>query len=221
MPDHDASAPGPPPDRLRTPSPQLVRRATPADAEAIADTLGVAFLDCEWSRWAVPADGRLRRLRALHLLYAGLSGTQAGTTWVTDDVSSVASWVAPGSPPPPAWLRERLDREVPDLFGDRHEALDALDGETAQLRPAEPHWYLATVGTRPERRRQGLGTLVIRPGLAICDETSMQAAVETSSETNVALYERLGFNIAGDRRSGDGGLRVWVLVRPPGARPRP
>ena len=37
---------------------------------------------------------------------------------------------------------------------------------TTPLRPAGPHWYLATVGTRPDRRGEGLALLVIRAGLA-------------------------------------------------------
>jgi ribosomal protein S18 acetylase RimI-like enzyme len=84
----------------------------------------------------------------------------------------------------------------------------------AALRPAGPHWYLATVGTRPDRRSEGLASIVIRAGLAACDEAGLPAAVETSNEANCRLYERLGFQAAGDRTAPDGGLRVWVLVRP-------
>jgi ribosomal protein S18 acetylase RimI-like enzyme len=80
--------------------------------------------------------------------------------------------------------------------------------------PPGPHWYLATVGTRPDRRREGLAALVIRAGLAACDQAGLPAAVETSNEANCRLYERLGFQAAGDRTAPDGGLRVWVLVRP-------
>ena len=51
-----------------------VRLAILEDAGPIADLLADAFLDYEWSRWAVPADNRRERLRGLHLLYAGLLG---------------------------------------------------------------------------------------------------------------------------------------------------
>ena len=148
---------------MTTPRP-AVRLATFEDAEPIADLLADAFLDYEWSRWAVPADDRRERLRGLHLLYAGLVGAEAGSTWVTDDISSVAAWVKPGRTPISDVLRTRLDDESVALFGDRLEAVDALDAETALLRPAGPHWYLATVGTRPDRRREGLASLVIRAG---------------------------------------------------------
>ena len=133
---------------------------------------------------------------------------------MTDDISSVAAWVKPGRTPISDVLRTRLNEGSAALFGDRLEAVDALDAETAPLHPAGPHWYLATVGTRPARQREGLASLVIRAGLAACDEAGIPAAVETSNEANCRLYERLGFQAAGDRTAPDGGLRVWVLVRP-------
>jgi len=52
---------------MPTPRP-AVRLATFEDAGPIADLLADAFLDYEWSRWAVPADNRRERLRGLHLL---------------------------------------------------------------------------------------------------------------------------------------------------------
>ena len=198
---------------MTTPRP-AVRLATFEDAGPIADLLADAFLDYEWSRWAVPADNRRERLRGLHLLYAGLVGAEAGGTWVTDDISSVAAWVKPGRTPISDVLRTRLNEESAALFGDRLEAVDALDAETAPLRPAGPHWYLATVGTRPGPPARGPG-LACRPGRpGRLRPAGLPAAVETSNEANCRLYERLGFQAAGDRTAPDGGLRVWVLVRP-------
>jgi hypothetical protein len=48
---------------MRPPLP-VVRLATFEDAEPIADLLADAFLDYEWSRWAVPADDRRERSAA-------------------------------------------------------------------------------------------------------------------------------------------------------------
>ncbi len=140
----------------------VVRLATFEDAEPIADMLADAFLDYEWSRWAVPADNRRERLRGLHLLYAGLLGAEVGGTWVTDDISSVVNWVKPGGARISDALRTRLNEESAAFFGDRLEAVDALDAETLPLRPTGPYWYLATVGTRPDRRGEGLASLVGR-----------------------------------------------------------
>ncbi|MFM2106414.1 MAG: hypothetical protein RL338_1446 [Chloroflexota bacterium] len=192
-----------------------VRPARTDEAEAVADLLADAFLDYEWTDWAIPPDDRLGRLRRLHLLFAGLVGTATGTTWVTDDLAAAAQWIPPSGFAIPPALRERLEEEEPALFGDRLERVEALDRLTRQARPAEPHWWLATVGTRPERRRQGLASLVLAPILRRCDEAGEVAALETSSEETVAFYSRLGFRVENAYPSPDGGLRVWLMVRAP------
>ena len=192
-----------------------VRLATPADADAIADTLAAAFLDYAWSTWAVPEDDRLGRLRGLHYLSSGLLGVAMGTVWVTDDIASAALWIPPERRAVPAAIRERLDAEEPALFGDRLAAVDALDAVTRAARPTAPHWYLATVGTRPERQGQGLGRQVLAPALGLCDETGALAALETSSETNLAFYRGLGFEVTAECHAPDGALAVWVMVREP------
>jgi GNAT superfamily N-acetyltransferase len=192
-----------------------VRLARPADADAIADTLATAFLDYAWSRWAVPGDDRLERLRGLHRLSAGMVGVAMGTTWVTDDLAAVAFWVPADRRPVPPDIHERLDAEEPVLFGDRLGAVEALDAMGRAARPAEPHWYLATVGTRPECQGRGLGALVLAPGLRACDEGGHLAALETSSEANLRFYRRLGFEVSAEMAAPDGVLMNWVMVREP------
>lgn len=200
-------------------TPPGVRLATLADADAVADTLAAAFLGYPWTAWAVPADDRPRRIRALHHLFAGLVGAVTGTTWVTDDLAAAAQWIPPTGFRVPPDLRARLEAEEPALFGDRLSAVEALDALTARARPAEPHWWLATVGTRPDHQRRGLGSLVLAPVLRTCDAQGAIAALETSSEGNVAFYRRLGFQVTAAYPSPDGGLDVWIMVRRPGAQP--
>ncbi|MFN8623889.1 MAG: GNAT family N-acetyltransferase [Chloroflexota bacterium] len=192
-----------------------VRLATPDDVEAIADTLADAFLGYAWTDWAIPADDRRGRLRELHRLFAGLVGVATGTTWVTDDVAAVAQWIPPAGFRVPPDLQERIAREEPALFGDRMAAVEALDTRTRAERPHQPHWWLATVGTRPDRRREGLASAVLAPVLRSCDERREAAALETSSEATVAFYERLGFRVTATYRSPDGGLPAWHMLREP------
>jgi GNAT superfamily N-acetyltransferase len=192
-----------------------VRLATPADADAVADTLAAAFLDYAWSRWAVPEDDRIGRLRGLHALSSGLLGIAMGTVWVTDDVSAAALWFPPERRVVPPGIHERLAAEEPVLLGDRLDAVDALDALTRAARPSEPHWYLGSVGTRPDRQGQGLGSLVLAPVLRTCDQERRLAALETSSEANLRFYRRLGFEVTTEHQAPDGALTVWVMVREP------
>jgi hypothetical protein len=47
--------------------------------------------------------------RDLHLLHAGLVGAGAGSSPVTDDISSVAAWGEPGPTPISGALRARVN----------------------------------------------------------------------------------------------------------------
>lgn len=192
-----------------------VRRATPDEAETVADLLADAFLGYEWTDWAIPEDDRWDRLRALHLLFAGLVGTATGTTWVTDDLAVAAQWIPPSGFRVPPELSARLAAEEPALFGERLARVEAVDRLTGQARPTEPHWWLATVGTHPARRREGLASRVLAPILSRCDEVGEIAALETSSEGTVEFYSRLGFEVTAHYPSPDGALRVWLMVRRP------
>src|SRR3982751_3546535 len=77
-------------DRPPPPPPPPVRAAEQRDIPRIAATLTLALGDSRWTRWALPADGRMQRLTRLHELAGGHRGVAAGTAWVTDDVASVA-----------------------------------------------------------------------------------------------------------------------------------
>ena len=76
--------------------------------------------------------------------------------------------------------------------------------EIDALHPKEPHWYLATLGTEPDRQGQGIGSALLRPVLARVDEEGVPAYLESSKERNVPLYARFGFEVIDEYRSEDG-----------------
>jgi GNAT superfamily N-acetyltransferase len=200
----------------------VIRVAEPRDVPRIAATLTVATAESRWARWALPSDGRVQRLTRLHELVAGHRGVATGTTWVTDDVVAVAAWEAPegapGTEPVPADVAAALAREVPRLHGDRARTLAATDTVVSAVRPSEPHWWLATVGTRPSARRQGLGIAVVTPVLQRCDAEGLPAAVAVHTWANVRWLRGLGFAVVETTDTTDDELPLYVLVRQPGAR---
>src|SRR3954469_16991865 len=218
------SSPGP---TVRIGVPQ-VRPAEQRDVPRIAATLTIALADSRWTRWALPADGRMQRLTRLHELDAGHRGVSTGTTWVTDDVTSVASWEAPpgapGTRPLPGDVRGALERELPRLAADRADAVTRTRELIGSLRPDRPHWWLGHLGTPPSARRQGLGppppprrqglaTAALAPVLARCDEDGLPAAAAAYTWANVRFLRRFGFEVATATRTPDDELPLWVLVR--------
>ncbi len=103
-----------------------------------------------------------------------------------------------------------------DLLGDlapsRMEAL----GQMHQARLAEPHWYLAVLGTSVAQQSKGLGSKVLAPMLDRCDRVGELAYLESSNPANVGFYRRHGFESIGEFTLGDG-----VLITPMVREPRP
>jgi GNAT superfamily N-acetyltransferase len=192
-----------------------VRRAADADLDALSETLALAFEEYPWTNWTVAADHHLDRLRGLYRLYAQADGLPFGEIWVTDGCESVAVWMPPGHRGPSDDALDRLASAIARLFGDRLEAAHEAEAVIRALRPEIPHWYLASMGTRPELQGQGLGSEVLAPVLARCDADNLPAYCDTSTERNVRFYARHGFAVVAETDVPGGGPHVWLLGRQP------
>jgi GNAT superfamily N-acetyltransferase len=205
--------------RPRVTAGTVVRPAEPRDVPAIAATLTVATAESRWARWALPADGRVQRATRLNELVAGHRGVATGATWVTDDVAAVAAWEPPpgarGTAAVPDDVADALAREVPRLHGDRWPAVRATDALVAAVRPAGPHWWLSSLGTRPSSRRRGLAAAVLAPVLQRCDTEGTPAAASVHTWANVRWLRRLGFVVAETTDTADDELPLYVLIREP------
>jgi|JI7StandDraft_1071085.scaffolds.fasta_scaffold46156_4 GNAT superfamily N-acetyltransferase len=192
-----------------------VRLATVADLEAAADTLALAQVDYAWAEWAFPYPDRLDRLRRSFALDLQL-GLAWNSLWVTDDVAAVALWVPPADrrPPDDATLVAEVQVAQNGLID--VERMRVSHELTHPFQPLVPNWYLGTVGTRPDRRGEGLASALLRPVLDECDRTGTLAWLETSSDDNVRLYERLGFvEVVRLHTPDEVGLPLIVMERPP------
>lgn len=165
------------------------------------------------------ADDHERRLVANQTLFLSEIGIPHGMVWVVDsagdssELDAVAVWTTPES----VGIDDVFARLVPrlaEIAGDRADVATDVEAALAPYRPAEPVWFLATVGVRPEKQGQGLGAAVIRPGLAEADRTSRASYLETSLPANVRLYTRLGFEIDAELDLPHGGPRTWTMSRP-------
>ncbi len=200
--------------------PSIVR-ATDADLPQLAQTLGHAFHDDPAMSWVMP-DARRRQQRGSEYFEALLKHVYMpkGEVYMTPDHSAVALWGPPGDWQVkasamlrlvPAMIRG-LGRRVPVGLG----MVNMMEARHKQQ--AEPHWYLAFVGTRPDRQGRGYGSALVRHILGRCDADGLPAYLEASAPRNRDLYLRHGFEVLEELHWPKGGPPFWPMWRPPGER---
>lgn len=192
-----------------------VREAGTDEVAAVSATLADALADDPVFSWLLPSkrrgDTRLRRLFALELAYWVLPA--GGRALTTDDFRGVNIELPPGRSQMSMTLSGALG--LVRVFGIRLRRAGRLQAFFDRNHPQEPHYYIRTLGVAPAFQGQGLGTALLRPTLARCDQEGVSAYLEASSKRSAALYERLGFVHLGELRIPDGGPPVWPMRRPP------
>ncbi|WP_421111254.1 GNAT family N-acetyltransferase [Streptomyces sp. NEAU-S77] len=191
----------------------VVRPITNADIPAAVDTLTRSFADYPFTRHVIAADSHEDRIRRFQELCLTRIGMVYGRVWVADAGRAVAVWATPDQDPSPAFAE--IGPLLGDLTGDRAAAYESAEQTVAPYRPQESAWFLNTVGVTPEAQGRGLGTAVLTPGIEAAARAGYPAFLETSSERNVAFYERLGFKVTAEILLPDSGPRTWCMRRDP------
>ncbi|MEV7616493.1 GNAT family N-acetyltransferase [Streptomyces sp. NPDC089799] len=193
-----------------------IRRAGPADRDAVARLLDETFRDDPVSSWVFP-DAEHRR--AVHGAFLGVFvdvALEEGRIDYAADGSCAALWlrIPAGEPEGEDEVPARM-REAADPGNERCELVGRLTGAVHPTH--EEHEYLLMIAVDPDRQGEGLGTELMRPVLERCDREGVAAYLEASSERSVRLYERLGWVFTGTAVQLPGGPPMWPMWRKPGA----
>jgi ribosomal protein S18 acetylase RimI-like enzyme len=192
-----------------------VRLATSADVDQIAASLALAFDDDPVMAFLFPTPtSRVRRLTRFFRTGLVVQHLSRAACFTDGECAGAALWAPPGH-----WRMTigQLLRGAPGLVtalgAKLPRALRAL-ATVERAHPLTPHYYLAVLGTRPDRQGQGLGSAYLRPILSRCDDENLGAYLESSKESNIAFYRRHGFEVTGEIRLPDGPI-VWPMWRDP------
>jgi ribosomal protein S18 acetylase RimI-like enzyme len=81
--------------------------------------------------------------------------------------------------------------------------------------PDAPHYYLCSLGVRPEAQGRGVAQALFGGMLSRCDREDLPAYLEASTSANVSYYQRYGFTALNEFRYGDEGPTVVGMWREP------
>jgi ribosomal protein S18 acetylase RimI-like enzyme len=79
--------------------------------------------------------------------------------------------------------------------------------------PSVPHAHLQFLGVSSSAQGQGIGSAMLKEMLAPLDASGMVGYLEASTERNVALYARHGFEVTNEFQLP--GLHFWCMTRMP------
>jgi ribosomal protein S18 acetylase RimI-like enzyme len=192
----------------------VVRPATEADRDRTLAVIVDAFATDPVVRWVFDDDERYPVIASKFFGYLYDLRLAAEGVWVTDHGEGAALWS-----PPATELPEGVDRAwaevAAELTAAETDRSDRWDAAVDALKPDGPYWYLGVLAVAPEHQGRGIGPTAAQPGIAAATRAGLPAFLETGVESNAALYQRMGFEIAGviddpDLPAG------WCMVRPPG-----
>jgi GNAT superfamily N-acetyltransferase len=99
----------------------------------------------------------------------------------------------------PRTLLNRFNRAIvmrkksePTIFAFLYHPLRDLLNEPHDRDMRGPHWYLPIIGVEPSRQGTGIGSALLRPGLARADEWGLACYLDTGQPRNVRFYNARG-----------------------------
>jgi GNAT superfamily N-acetyltransferase len=181
------------------------RPATAADLEDVTATLTAAFARDPLWRWAFDD------LADLEALWRLLIGSALRYPWVRmlDRATAAALWIPPGGTELTGAEEEGLEEMLPGPV------LELLDRFEEAHPDGPPHYYLSLLGTRPDRRGEGLGMGLLAECLELFDAEGVPTYLESSNPANDARYKRVGYRKVGSFTTPDGAHTVATMWRDP------
>lgn len=199
--------------------PVRVERLTRRDEPEAVASLAAAFVDYPMLAMLCPDARRRPRVTAAFCKFLFRSAVRCDGAFGTHDRAAVVcSW--PVGHEWATWGRTLRAGGLsfawqlgwgglPRLLRLEHE----LDAAREQHVPG-PHCYVPLLGVRPDSQGRGLSRAVMRPVFEAADDARVPVYLETVPEANVAIYQKLGFELAGHRDLSCK-LANWELVRRP------
>jgi ribosomal protein S18 acetylase RimI-like enzyme len=192
-------------------------RLQPGQVDEVSAMLARAFQDDPAWAWVLPDEQR--RAALLPWLFRMNFEVTEAQVWTTPgEIVGCARWLPPGRPEIHVARMLRALVATPLRVREATSRFLAYGRAVETMRAAavpEPHWYLAGIGVEPGRRRNGVGTALMQPGLEASVRDDVPCALLTNNEENLAFYELHGFEVIRQGRTPEDGPPAWMMRRRP------
>jgi GNAT superfamily N-acetyltransferase len=176
-----------------------VRSATRTDANAIVETISLAFHDDPTWSWAFPDVATRQQLCAVFWRFMIEGALRYPWVLMTESCEAAAMWIPPGGTELAEDDEARLAPLLEELVGGRAaDVLELLARFDAAHPHDEPHYYLSLLATHPSHAGRGIGMGLLAESLARIDGEHQPAYLESSNPANNSRYERYGFEAIGE-----------------------
>lgn len=146
-------------------------------------------------------------------------GVLYGTVWATTNYESVSIRRFPGSPGYNfmTMLRSGIIF-TPWVAGFKitarlNKAVGFVEKMHDILMKNTPHIYCQNIGTKPEFRHQGFGTVLMNHTFSMADQLKLPCYLETTTLKNVKMHQSHGYELIEDHDIGNTGIRVYIMIR--------
>jgi ribosomal protein S18 acetylase RimI-like enzyme len=163
-------------------------------------------------RWSFGEDRFQQRIRR-HFSYYNGENARRGWIRVAAEGAGIAVWIPPDARAEHEAIGPAPPGAEAEILGDSVERHAYFWGWVEEHEPKEPLLYLSHIGVVPEHQGEGLGSALMRDGIAQADRLGVPIWLETSRQNNVVYYERFGFRTIVDEAAPDGGPHIWFMQR--------
>lgn len=169
-----------------------------ADQPKLAELLADAFSDDPVNQWLLKSHGNTPEVRTKFFHSYLTTYLRDAVVHTMPNFGGAAMWAQPD------YLGPKLLDDLKDYWRWMNLLKGAslktarLNDRMKKLRPKQPHWYLALLGTPAEFRGKGYGGTLLSHQLQVCDREGILTYLESSNEANIGLYMRYGFKLTSE-----------------------
>ena len=190
-------------------------------AEAVGQALARAFMDDPVNTYVLPDPKRREKLLQYAFPRWVWGVARRGHAYTTPDFVGGALWRAPEASlwmwvwdQVVAGLWQAPFKLYPrELLRLRKVHAEAMHRMRASI--TSPHWVLDVLGVSPDRQGQGVSRRLLTPVLNEADAQDLPCYLITNKASNLAIYNRFGFNVIQEGLMSGTDVMFYELRRPP------